>query len=92
MAHLIPAAILEEVATLLGVLVHDGELLDVRTFDANDLGHGLTCDCCERNDAAGHAWRARMDQLQAAASSPLSPVEIVERLADVLGMPAQVAA
>jgi len=80
-----PAAILEEVATRLGVLIGDGELFDVRTFDANDLGHGLTCECCERNDAAGHAWRARTDQLQAAASSP--PVELV----DLLSMLAQVA-
>jgi hypothetical protein len=81
-----PAAILEEVATLLGVWIGDGELYDVRTFDANDLGHGLTCECCKRDEIAGHAWRARMDQLQAAASSP-PPVELV----DLLSMLAHVA-
>ncbi len=90
MQNLIPAAILEEVATMLGVMVHDGELLDVRTFD--DTAHGLTCECCERDAIAGHAWQVEVDQLRAAASSPLPPVEIVARLAELFEMPAHVAA
>jgi hypothetical protein len=76
MQNATPTTILEQVGATLGILVTRDELIDVRTLDESDFGHGLTCDCCERDDFAGHAWQARMDQLRAAASSPLPPLAV----------------
>jgi hypothetical protein len=80
-------AVVEEIATLLGVVFDEGEVSDFRSWRDDGPDHELGSDSCVRDEIAGQRHRMWLDAFRSAVQSQPRPVDVVARLADMLDVP-----